>query len=45
MTPSVGAQVAHLVKPRNLDLSSGLDLWVMSSGPMLGSTWSLLKNK
>jgi len=33
-----GAWVAQSVKHLTLDLSSGLDLWVMSSNPVLGST-------
>ena len=33
-----GTWVAQSVKPPTLDLSSGLDLKVMSSSPVLGST-------
>ena len=33
-----GTWVAQLIKRPTLDLSSGLDLRVMSSGPALGST-------
>lgn len=43
-----GPWVAQLVKPLTLDFSSGLDLRVMSSSPMLGSTQRgayLKKNK
>ena len=38
-----GACVAQLVKHLTLDLSSGLDLWVMSSSPVLGLTFKKKK--
>jgi len=37
MSDSWGAWVAQLVKHLTFDLSSGFDLRVMSSSPMLGS--------
>ena len=39
-----GAWVARLVKRLTLDLSSGPDLWVMSSSPVLGLTLKKKKN-
>ena len=40
-----GTWVAQSVKLRNLDLSSGFDLWVMSSSPSLGIKPTLKKKK
>ena len=36
------ASVAHVNESMNFDISLGLDLWIVSSGPILGSTLGMV---